>query len=301
MYWRVRILALIALGIGAVAISSLISPAALAASALDLGVKAYNAGHYKAAISYINQAAAQTPRNARIHYYRANTLAKLGRHPEALREYRISYSLDPYGDCASYCRAALRAYGDPVAHAPLLGVGSHSALATITSAVGVDQALARVDTQARSASRKLLQSAQAEADFQQGLGEIQAQRIRDRAADEIASIRPTVLIGHKLHHVPGQLPGGHYRYLPFVQGAGFTPSQLAQMELIKERSAIDQVSARRTAQIQAARNARIISEKARLLEDTAANLGSQMTRTSLPDSVTLKPTGTNLYVRNYGG
>lgn len=291
MFWHARFLALVILTIVA---STFRPPAALAVGAFDLGVRAYNSAKFRTAIKHLTQASTQSPYDARIRYYRANALVKLGRHKEALYEYKVSWSLDPYGDCAPYCLAALRAYGDVTAGAPLVTVAS----APIDTSA-VDRAMMKIGSQAGAARRRLLDAGQSEADHQQRLGEIQAQRVGNNAAAEIASIRPSVLVG--VGFKQPFLNGKPLPVRPFLfKTVGFTPAQLAHADFIRQQAASAQVSARHSAQVQAQRAARIAAEKARSLDETAANLQSQMLQASLPGSAALNPVGTSLYVRNYG-
>jgi len=291
MSWQLRNVALVILSIGIGISTTFGSPAALAAGSFELGVKAYNAGKFQTAVNLLTRASAANPYDARIHYYRANALVKLGRHKEAIREYGVAYSLDPGGDCASYCEAALEAYGleSPRQVAERTAVDTRSITAS-----DINDARVRISLQAQEATGRLLRSGQQEAAFQQRLGDIQAQRIGDNAAAEIASIRSSVLLGVGFRR-------SRFGAQPFFfRQVGFTPGQSAQADLIRQQAASAQASARRTAQIQAQRAAEIAAEKARLLDETAANLQSQMLEASLPGSVTLNPVGTNLYVRNYG-
>jgi len=208
----------------------------------------------------------------------------------------VSYSLDPNGECASYCEAALEAYG---VSSPRV-VAERTALDTNSMAASaVNEARVRISHQAQEATRRVLESGQQESAFQERLGDIRAQRIGDNAAAEIASIRPSALVGvgfgRPFHH------GTPLPFQPFLfRTVGFTPGQIAHAEFIRQQAASAQVSARRTAQIQAQRAAQIALDKARSLDETAANLQSQMLEASVPGGVSLNPVGTSLYVRNYG-
>jgi len=86
MSWHARNFALVLLSTGICVATTFCSPAALAAGSFELGVKAYNAGRFQTAVNHLTRASAENPYNARIHYYRANALVKLGRHKEAVQE-----------------------------------------------------------------------------------------------------------------------------------------------------------------------------------------------------------------------
>jgi tetratricopeptide (TPR) repeat protein len=259
-----------------------------------LGARAYATGQYRTALTHFNKALRANPYNAHLHYYRASALVKLGRHDEAVKEYRTSYALDPYGDTAYYCQAALAAYGDAAVEAPLLTVGQGP-----QAPAQVEQAMRKIADQSRQASTKLLDAGQAEREHQLRLGEVASSRIADQASLDIANVRPSVFYG--IGGFGTRSVNGQRIVFPHVIPlTGFGPAQIAQIESIKQRSATAQAAARQTASIQAQRAAERFTQRAQALEETAANLRSQMEQPSLHGGAVLRPGGTNLYVRYYG-
>jgi tetratricopeptide (TPR) repeat protein len=82
-----------------------------AATALDQGIRAYNAGKYDEAIGRLGQAESTEFNNPILHYYLANALAKTKQTPDAIKEYKVALALEPNGQLADYCRQALQAMG----------------------------------------------------------------------------------------------------------------------------------------------------------------------------------------------
>src|SRR5215470_3941918 len=158
-------------GLSAILLSGFVPTWAMAASPFGQAVQEYSAGRYQSALADIDRALGTEPHSALLHYYKANSLAHLNRHELAVKEYRLSYALDPDGDTASYCLIALRAYGETVDAQPAL---SASAGQQVTS-----QALAKIQQEAQSASQSALQEGKAAADFQIRKGELAASRIRN--------------------------------------------------------------------------------------------------------------------------
>lgn len=65
---------------------------------------------YNLAVYHLKGAIETNPSDAQLHYYLANALVHMRRHPEAIAEYRLSYELDPFSIVSGYCRQALHAY-----------------------------------------------------------------------------------------------------------------------------------------------------------------------------------------------
>ncbi|HEY9867904.1 MAG TPA: tetratricopeptide repeat protein, partial [Candidatus Obscuribacterales bacterium] len=233
-----------------------------APSSFQLGARAYARGQYQTALAHFNKALRANQYNANLHYYKANALVKLGRHDEAINEYRTSYALDPYGDAAYYCQAALSAYGEPSVGAPLLVVGQGPG-----APLDVERAMRKISDQSRQASTKLLDAGQAEKDHHLRLGEIASTRIAEQASLDIANVRPAVLFG--VGGFGSRIVNGQRVVFPqLVPFTAFGPAQQAQIESIKQRSAAAQAAARQTASIQAQRAAERFNQRAQALEET---------------------------------
>ena len=87
--------------------AAIVSPSALAETALQKGVRQYNARQYTEAISTLMAAAQQDGRNPEVHYNLGNAFLQTGDSVRAVREYELGYSLAGSGPVAAYCRSAL--------------------------------------------------------------------------------------------------------------------------------------------------------------------------------------------------
>ncbi len=87
--------------------AAIASPSALAETALQKGVRQYNARQFTEAISTLMAAAQQDGRNPEIHYTLGNAFLQTGDSVRAVREYELGYSLAGTGPVAAYCRSAL--------------------------------------------------------------------------------------------------------------------------------------------------------------------------------------------------
>lgn len=87
--------------------AAIVSPSALAESALQKGVRQYNARQFTEAISTLMGALQQDGRNPEIHYNLGNAFLQTGDSVRAVREYELGYSLAGTGPVAAYCRSAL--------------------------------------------------------------------------------------------------------------------------------------------------------------------------------------------------
>jgi signal recognition particle subunit SEC65 len=83
------------------------SSAAGAETALEKGVRQYNARQFKEALSTLMIAAQQDNRNPAVHYNLGNAFIQNGDSIKAVREYELGYSLAGTGPIANYCRSAL--------------------------------------------------------------------------------------------------------------------------------------------------------------------------------------------------
>lgn len=87
--------------------AAIVSPGAWAETALQKGVRQYNARQFTEAISTLMAAAQQDGRNPEIHYNLGNAFLQTGDSVRAVREYELGYSLAGTGPVAAYCRSAL--------------------------------------------------------------------------------------------------------------------------------------------------------------------------------------------------
>jgi len=79
----------------------------LAETALQRGVRQYNARQFSEAVITLTAAAQQDPKNPEVHYNLANALLQTGDSVKAVREYELGYALAGSGPIATYCSSAL--------------------------------------------------------------------------------------------------------------------------------------------------------------------------------------------------
>jgi tetratricopeptide (TPR) repeat protein len=86
-------------------------PAFAASEFLKKAIAAYDAGQYNDAMGLLGEAESRDFNDPVLHYYLANTLARLDSKQEAVKEYKIALAMEPDGQMAQYCHDALRALG----------------------------------------------------------------------------------------------------------------------------------------------------------------------------------------------
>lgn len=89
-----------------------VSPVIAADSGLQSAIQMFNAGRYDEALAILSSAKYDALSAGEAHYYRACSLAKLGRHEEAMREFRLAKLLDKKGNVAPLATVALRKYSE---------------------------------------------------------------------------------------------------------------------------------------------------------------------------------------------
>jgi tetratricopeptide (TPR) repeat protein len=88
------------------------APALASNFLVRLAEKYYTRGEYQNAANVLALASADDPRNAYVHYMRANALALLKQPAEAGEEYRIAFTLDRSGLVGKYSKEGLAALLD---------------------------------------------------------------------------------------------------------------------------------------------------------------------------------------------
>lgn len=75
------------------------------------GVSAYNRGDYKTAVIKLSGALSTEFNNAAVHYYLANAFVHLKQTESAIREFRIAYALQPDAEVGKFSKEALTYLG----------------------------------------------------------------------------------------------------------------------------------------------------------------------------------------------
>lgn len=87
-----------------------VAPAMASDSGLSSAILKFNAGRYEEALTLLSSAKYDGQSAGEAHYYKACALAKLGRHEEAIREFRLAKLLDKKGNVAPLATMALGKY-----------------------------------------------------------------------------------------------------------------------------------------------------------------------------------------------
>src|SRR5277367_3341648 len=74
---------------------------------MQQGIKEYYAGDYVNAAGHFGEAESADFNDPKLHYYFGNTYVHLNQRDAAIREYRISYALDPTGEAGTLAKNAL--------------------------------------------------------------------------------------------------------------------------------------------------------------------------------------------------
>lgn len=95
-----------------------VSPVAASDSGLANAISMFNAGRYEQALTLLSSAKYDGQSAGEAHYYKACSLAKLGRHEEAAREFKLAKLLDRKGNVAPLATLALGKYGEAPLSSP---------------------------------------------------------------------------------------------------------------------------------------------------------------------------------------
>lgn len=256
------------------------------------------------AAAFFQRAIQRDPCNAMLHYYMANALVKMKAHERALKEYQVSYMLEPRGAASAYCLQALTAYQ---ARIPNLleaddfqrrmrdtGGGALIGYTGLDTGAGASTADADTDRAATTVSRqmaaeKVNAAVRAEAAKKHAEACLQAKlrKIEQDAEDALAHANePQVSWGM----VNGRL--GQIVVYP-------SPEELKRREAEIRAKAQDlRDQAVRAGQEQQSDHEKQLKKQEAAINEVANNLSSQM-NTRSKNGVQIHPRGTNLYVRQY--
>lgn len=225
--------------------------------------------------------AASLQENARGHYDLANYLSRTGQHSKAIEEYTAAYRLSPDSLVGRYSLQALSGYRVP----------------TSTKTSSLSQTLIRQSNEIKQRSsidaEKTIKSRArfTEAKFRQ----IEANKNAD-IEDVIANPSYQTALNPYYNNGYGY-PGYRHGYLPIGQGIKTVDpvATQARIDTVKNNAELEK---RRLAQVASAKEEQLretADQKARIVEEAAHNLHTQMTGRG----VKLDPGNSNLYVRSY--
>jgi tetratricopeptide (TPR) repeat protein len=240
----------------------------------EKGLQLYDQGSYEQSLEYLTKAAVARPSDPLVHYYLAAAYVHLGRHAEARKEYFACYCLDPTGRTSGYCRAALKAYGEPV---PIdMGKSGSNGGVEGTSAKRIGEAVSQIRRQAQL--QKLSKNDIA------NQGSITAGRIGEEEASRIQ--------------------GAAYRRLnsraSYMMPYDFFNRDTEDPNLVMARAEEGMRLARRAAKQKADDYQKWSKDQEKAVDDIAANLESQLKNSNVKGGARLRAEGTGFYVRFYG-
>jgi len=262
----------------AAAISAQCPTAGSTNTAFDDGLQFYSQGQFDQSIVCFTRASIAQPTDPLVHYYLANAYSRLGKHAEAKQQYFACYCLDPTGKTASYCRAALRAYGDPVPgdkESKNVGPGSKTG-SNANEVKQIIRAVSQIHRQAQLEKNSKNAIANQGALTAGRIGEEEATRIRNAAYRRIYN-RPLYLT-------------------PYDFFARDTESADSIMSRADEGARLARLAAKKKADKYESWS----RDQEQAVDDIAANLESQLKSGKRKGGAHLRPEGTGFYVRFYG-
>ncbi len=246
-------------------------------------------GQYAQAEECFRQSAVEHPRDPYVHYYLANVLVYLKKHPQAMEEYNLAFRLDPYGPVSGYCRKALVTYrmhgaapiaesqtSEPISAAERLGI-------RLPDEVDHGSVVKVIRTQAEREKVRHRQFAESIAATMVRGGETRAQVIERNAHDAI-----------------NETLNSPVRYRPFENPFMAIENRRLQIEQMRKEAEEAAKQERAVAAEKSDSYKRWSLEHEFSLDEIASNLEAQMLTKTLPGSARLRPEGTGLFVRYYG-
>ncbi|MBX9723907.1 MAG: tetratricopeptide repeat protein [Candidatus Obscuribacterales bacterium] len=247
--------------------------------ALSSGFKVLNDGDSNKALELFNAAARQHPDSAEAHHGRARALAALGRKEEAVKEFKLSILLNPSDEIARKSKEGLKGLGEIVPESTAARRPTVSTPETVRAG-DVEQSINKILKQSEEKIKDIQSSSESYASAVYNARSNAHNRLMEQARQEAEEMkRSRVRFGR--------------RFIPAFSQADINQRQ-AELQYRSmsslERSKADYESRKSDAQ-----------SRSLGIKQSAEGLQSQMlNKPSENSGVFLMPTGTNLYVRNYG-
>ncbi len=256
---------------------------------MQKGQRYLSLGQYPQAEEAFRQSAVEHPRDPIVHYYLANVLVYLKKHPLAMEEYNLAFRLDPYGPISGYCRKALVTYrmhgappiaepeeSEPISAAERLGIrlpeeNEHGSVVKV------------IRSQAEREKSRHRQYAESIAATMVRGGETRAQIIERNAHDAINEAINSPL-----------------RVRPFENPLVAMENRRLQIEQMRKEAEEAAKQERAVAAEKSDAYKRWSLEHEFSLDEIASNLEGQLLTKALPGSARLHAEGTGLFVRYYG-
>ncbi|MCC7531933.1 MAG: tetratricopeptide repeat protein [Candidatus Melainabacteria bacterium] len=246
---------------------------ALASDVSD-GLKHYNQGNFEAARKAFQKALVTNKEDPRLHYCLANSLMRLRKVEEALREYHLCIHYGPGTIIAEQSEAAIGAYEQ---HAKPFDREK--------AAEGKQETeLRREEEQRQQAAERIHKQAEMHAGLRTADSTGQRNSIMNSASADAKKIRDQ---------------GEEAANNSLVWRRRYRAWSQQNADAIRKQAKEDSDALLKRAQKQAENYDRDARERANRMSETENNLNSQMLHQIGSGRMRLVPTGTNLYIRNY--
>lgn len=244
-----------------------------------MGAKSLSDGDYPGALKHFNTAAKECPDSCEAHFGRASALSRLGRGEEAAKEFKLALLLNPSPELKKRLEAELTVLqGDNSRPATAVAPPAATAPPPSAGAADAERSISKILSQSEERINHIHSTSEKYATNLYGNRVSAQQKMLEQAKQEADAMRRAV--------------GSRRGISPFVLADinQYEAELRRKADFFLGRARGDYDSRRKEAQT-----------RARGIKDSADGLERQMlTRPSETSGVFLMPTGTNLYVRNYG-
>ncbi len=244
------------------------------ASDVSEGLKHYKQGNFEAARKAFQKALVTNKEDPRLHYCLANTLMRLRKVEEALREYHLCIHYGPGTIIAEQSETALGAYEQ---HAKPFDREK-------AAAARREAEQSREEEQRQQASERIHRQAEMHAGLRTADSAGQRNAIMNSASADAKKIRDE---------------GEENANNSLVWRRRYRVWSQQNADAIRKQAKEDSDALLKRAQQQAENYDRDARERASRMSEAESNLNSQMLQPIGHSRTRLVPTGTNLYIRNY--
>jgi tetratricopeptide (TPR) repeat protein len=266
---------------------------------IQVGIEAYQHHDFQTALKYLTLGEHAEPQNALIHYYRANSLASLKQIKKALPEYQAALKLDPKGDVGFYSEQALKNAKQTTASGPLQGTVNAQGFQTYSTPT------------ARSYAQPIPGSAATgvwspSSGSSAGIQIMQQSRDLSRQVVDAGAINEANIIGSGLsrtaimrQQMQAQVMRMRNAVAPSLNGGYVHMYSAGEIQAYQQRMQMQINAAMQNESYEASNQHKLLQQQAEAVNQSAANLQSQLNAPYVPGQPHLSSVGTNLYVRSY--
>jgi tetratricopeptide (TPR) repeat protein len=253
---------------------------------LTQGKRYYAAGYTNKATLCLKQEVLVHPNNAVAHYYLANAFLKSGQTSEAIKEYETCISVDPQGASGWYSRLALKSLVStptPADHPPPSLTSTPAPMDERSSMRGSVQ---KVSSQTNEREQQVLSECSARVRDVQSEADRKIAELENEKAQRIADNGMPVVYRRVM--TGGRLGGLFSTYNPAQANQEIRQDYDAQIARVRQDAdkRIDEITLE-------------CKKRAAALEDSALTVDKSYLNSQNARNVTLIPSGTDIYTRNY--